>query len=121
MVNVLGDRSVGAFQSPATPGWYEFVCNVSGHFQNGMYGFIAFGENLPSNLTVPSRVGLGGGSISPIDAAVIGAVLLVLVLSFVVWWRRRSAPRMPPPTVRHPRTASTESREVGVDQKKGAG
>lgn len=50
-VNSQGDQSMGVFLSPVSPGWYEFVSNVSGQFQNGMYGFIAFGENLPSNLT----------------------------------------------------------------------
>src|SRR5208282_501646 len=50
LLNGSGEQSIGTFQSPAAPGWYEFVCNVSGHFQSGMYGFIAFGESLPANL-----------------------------------------------------------------------
>jgi uncharacterized cupredoxin-like copper-binding protein len=96
-VNALGDQSVGKFQSPTTPGWYEFVCNVSGHFQDGMYGFIAFGENLPSNLTPPARTGVGGGlTFSPLDAAVIAVVVLALAIGYFLWSRRRSARRIPP-------------------------
>jgi plastocyanin len=95
LVNGSGDQTVGTFHSPSTPGWYEFVCNVSGHFENGMYGFVAFGEDLPSNLTSTPRVGLGGTNITPLDAAVIAAIFLVLVLGLVVWYRRRSARRLP--------------------------
>jgi hypothetical protein len=107
----LGNQSVGKFQSPATPGWYEFVCNVSGHFQDGMYGFIAFGENLPSNLTPPSRTGVGGGlTFSPLDAAVIAVFVLALALVYFVWWRRRSARRMSPASGLHPENRPTEAR-----------
>jgi len=92
LVNYTGDQVVGTFHSPATPGWYEFVCNVSGHFQNGMYGFVAFGENLPANLTHPSRVGLGGG-LDPFDAGLAGVLVLAVVLAMVVLRRRRPPPR----------------------------
>jgi plastocyanin len=101
-VNGPGDQYVGSFRSPATPGWYEFVCNVTGHFQNGMYGFIAFGENLPSNLTPPSRVGVGGGGISTIDGAIIVVVVLGVILGFVLLRRRRSRSRAPPGRVERP-------------------
>jgi len=96
-VNVSGDQVERAFQSPTTAGWYEFVCNVSGHFQNGMYGFIAFGENLPANLSAPSRVALGGGTITPLEAGVVGGVALTFVLGVVLLYRRRSASRSRPP------------------------
>ena len=89
LVNSGGPPSVGSFLSPSTPGWYEFICNVSGHFQNGMYGFIAFGESLPPNLTTPSRVGVGGLDINPYQAVSIGALVLVTVVALVLWWRSR--------------------------------
>jgi plastocyanin len=95
IVNASGDVSVGNFTSPGTPGWYEFVCNVSGHFQSGMYGFIAFGENLPPNLTRTPRVGLGLGSLTPLDLAGLGAFALALVLGLVLWYRYRMAPPRP--------------------------
>ncbi len=96
LLNGSGEQSVGTFQSPVAPGWYEFVCNVSGHFQSGMYGFIAFGESLPANLTPPSRVGLGAGNVSALEAGSILAILLVAGLGLVVWRRRRSPSRMSP-------------------------
>ena len=90
-VNGSGEQSIKNFTSPATPGWYEFVCTISGHFQNGMYGFIAFGEDLPSNLTSPGRVGLGE-SLTLADDVGIGVVALAAVLGLALWWRRRSHP-----------------------------
>ncbi len=91
-VNYSGDVAVGTFHSNATPGWYEFICNVSGHFQNGMIGFIAFGENLPANLTVPSRSSVGG-AINPVEAAASGALLLAVMVGVLAWLRHRSVPR----------------------------
>jgi plastocyanin len=94
-VTAMGDVAMGSFQSRG-PGWYEFVCTTSGHFQSGMYGFIAFGENLPANLTPNSRVGVGGGNIGLIEAASAGAVLVVILIGVVVWRRRRRGHRTPP-------------------------
>ena len=90
--NTSGAQTVATFHSPAIPGWYEFVCLVSGHFQMGMYGFIAFGENLPSNLTAHPRVGLGGALTLPTEA-VIGGSLAALAVAGVLLWRR-SHPRL---------------------------
>ncbi len=45
----------GTFTAPAT-GWYEFVSTEPGQFQVGMYGFIAFGEDLPANLTISPQL-----------------------------------------------------------------
>ena len=60
-----------------------------------MYGFIAFGENLPSNLTVPTRVGLGGTTITPLEGVLIGGTLVVVVIGLAIWLRRRGARRPP--------------------------
>jgi len=54
-INVSGSGTVsGSFTSPG-PGWYEFLSTEAGQFQLGMYGFVAFGENLPANLTTSPR------------------------------------------------------------------
>lgn len=100
-VSYEGDISIGSFTSPAAPGWYEFICNESGHFAEGMYGFIAFGEPVPSNLTLPSH-----GSETPVAGSgvilVLGLVIIVAILAgVVVLRRRRSAYRLPPEEPRH--------------------
>lgn len=92
-VNYTGDQETRTFHSPTAPGWYEFICNVSGHFENGMYGFVAFGEALPSNLTAPSRTGVGGSGFTSIDAAAAGVVGVVLLLAVVFLYRRQQARR----------------------------
>ena len=90
-----GDTNFTTFTSHG-PGWYEFLCATSGHFQLGMYGFVAFGMNLPSNLTGSNRTGVGGGlSFGPVDAAIVGGVIVLLVVGFVALnrWRDRARRR----------------------------
>ena len=41
------------FTIPA-PGVYEYICTISGHFQNGMYGFFYVGVPVPPPPTPPS-------------------------------------------------------------------
>jgi plastocyanin len=91
VLNGAGLENTTQFRTPPTPGWYEFICNESGHFQEGQFGFIAFGEDLPSNLSPPSRVGVGGLSLSPLDEATIGVLLVAFLAVAVVWARRRRA------------------------------
>jgi hypothetical protein len=95
-VNASGPGTVGgSFKSPG-PGWYEFVCLESGHFQSGMYGFIAFGENLPSNLTVSSPSMGPGAAVFIIVGTIAALVVIAIVLGFVVGRRRGSEFEMPP-------------------------
>jgi len=94
-VNVSGPGDVNHtnFISPG-PGWYEFVCTVSGHFALGMYGFVAFGMNLPSNLTPTNRTLLGGGpGFNTTEAIVVGALVVVAAGSYVALHRRRERTR----------------------------
>jgi uncharacterized cupredoxin-like copper-binding protein len=121
-VSALGDQNISTFHSQG-PGWYEFVCTVASHFQEGMYGFIAFGMDLPSNLTLPSRIAIGGSnlSFSPIDAAVLGVLVVAFVLGYAVWRRRRAPPKMPPEPVGRQETASGGAWETGVGRHKGSG
>jgi plastocyanin len=89
-----GDVNVTTFVSPG-PGWYEFICTVSGHFQLGMYGFVAFGMNLPSNLTGNNRTGVGGGlTFSWEDAVIIAVIVVAAVAGYVVLDRRQKRERM---------------------------
>jgi len=83
-VSAQGDINITTFQSPG-PGWYEFICTVSGHFQLGMFGFVAFGMNLPSNLTASNRTGLGGGlTFSLEDGVIIAVVIVAAAVGFVM-------------------------------------
>ena len=85
----------GTFTSPGT-GWYEFVCTEPGHFQSGMYGFIAFGMNLPANLTVSSGTPQPGAALFIIIGTIVSLVVIALVLGFVVGRRQGSMHEMPP-------------------------
>lgn len=93
-----GQMSVHTFHSPDTPGWYEFVCNVTGHFQFGMYGFVAFGENLPTNLILPSHGSSGPRPLSALDLGAVGGSVVVALLLIYFVWRRRTAARRPYPS-----------------------
>lgn len=95
-VNASGTGTFdGKFTSPG-PGWYEFVCLEAGHFESGMYGFIAFGENLPSNLTVSAASTGPGAAVFIIVGTISALVVIAIVLGFVVGRRRGSEFEMPP-------------------------
>lgn len=97
VVNVSGsgDQETKSFTSPG-PGWYEFVCQEAGHFQYGMYGFIAFGMNLPANLTVSATATGPGLAVFIIIGTIVSLVVIAIVLGFVVGQRRGSEFEMPP-------------------------
>jgi hypothetical protein len=92
---------VGNFTSPAA-GWYEFVCNESGHFQEGMYGFIAFGMPLPTNLTVGLTPDGPGAAVFIIVGTIVALTVVAIVLGFVVGRRRGSIHEMPPERLGYP-------------------
>ncbi len=97
-----GDQVTGTFTSPATPGWYEFLCTEAGHFQQGMYGFIAFGMNLPGNLTVSAANTDPGAPVFIIVGTIVSLTVIALVLGFVVGRRRGSTYEMPPERLGYP-------------------
>jgi plastocyanin len=101
-INASGPGTfTGSFQSPAA-GWYEFVCLEAGHFQSGMYGFIAFGENLPANLTVTAAPTGPGAGVFIISGTIVALVVIALVLGFVVGRRKGSELEMPPERLGYP-------------------
>ncbi|MCI4366085.1 MAG: hypothetical protein L3K10_08565 [Thermoplasmata archaeon] len=89
------------FTSPAK-GWYEFVCNESGHFQNGMYGFIAFGESPPSNLSVSAAYDGPGSAVFIIVGTIVVLTVIAIVLGFVVGRRRGALHEMAPERLGYP-------------------
>ena len=90
-----GNTVQKTFESPG-PGWYEFLCMESGHFGNGMYGFIAFGMNLPSNLTITTPSTGPGAAVFIIIGTIVTLTVIALVLGFIVGRRRGSEFEMPP-------------------------
>jgi plastocyanin len=95
------DQVVANFTSPGK-GWYEFICTEPGHFQNGMYGFIAFGEPVPANLSVSSASTDPGPAVFIIVGTIVSLVVIALVLGFVVGRRRGSLYEMPPQRLGYP-------------------
>jgi uncharacterized cupredoxin-like copper-binding protein len=115
-VNVSAPGTVpGSFHSPG-PGWYEFLCTESGHFTLGMYGFIAFGMNLPSNLTVASASEGPGAALFIIIGTIVALVVVTLVLGFVVGKRRGSEMEMPPERLGYAEPPTTEPQPLPPEQ-----
>ncbi len=94
------------FTSPSSPGWYEFLCTVSGHFSLGMYGFIAFGEPVPANLTVSGPSTGVGLPVYIIVGTIVTLTVIAIVLGFVVGRRHGSEHEMPPERVGYPEPPS---------------
>jgi len=112
-LNGSGDQFTGTFQSPAAAGWYEFVCQEPGHFQNGMYGFIAFGEVLPGNVTVTAPDTNPGVAVFIIVGTIVALVVIALVLGFVVGRRRGSTYEMPPERLGYPEPPPSDGSSGG--------
>jgi uncharacterized cupredoxin-like copper-binding protein len=80
------------FTVPA-PGVYEYICTVTGHFQNGMFGFLYVGVPVPAPPPVPST--------AIVDAWVLAgsAILLGIGIAFTAAaaFAGRFPPRSTPP------------------------
>jgi plastocyanin len=103
-----GDQQVGHI-TVAKAGWYEFVCTEPGHFQEGMYGFIAFGMPVPSNLTVSAASTDPGAAVFIIVGTIVSLVVIALVLGFVVGRRRGSSDEMAPQRLGYPEPDEEEA------------
>ena len=103
-----GGYNNSSFTSPKAAGWYEFVCTEPGHFQAGMYGFIAFGENLPANLTLGSGSPGPGLAVFIIIGTIVALTVLAIVLGFIVGQREGSRHEMPPERLGYPEPSSPE-------------
>lgn len=92
----------GSFTSPATAGWYEFVCTESGHFALGMYGFVSFGEALPANLSVTTPSTGPGTSVFIIVGTIVALTVIAIVLGFVIGRRHGAEQEMAPERLGYP-------------------
>ncbi len=98
-LTTLGSKEIN-FTSPAK-GWYEFICTEPGHYQSGMFGFLAFGMDVPSNLS-GATVNTGPGlPVFIITGTIVSLVVIAVVLAFVVG-RRRQGEEMPPERLGYP-------------------
>ncbi|HTT26673.1 MAG TPA: hypothetical protein VMH90_06925, partial [Thermoplasmata archaeon] len=79
-----------------SPGTYEFICNVPGHFTAGMFGFLYVGVPLPPPVIPPSTaivsvwILYSGGGLLGVGGILAAAGLLV-----------GRFPRSPPPSGGH--------------------
>ncbi|MHB1435302.1 MAG: hypothetical protein ACYCPN_05250 [Thermoplasmata archaeon] len=104
LVNALFPSTITSkvinFTSPPK-GWYEFVCLEPGHYQSGMFGFLAFGMAVPSNIS-GATVNTGPGlPVFIITGTIVTLVVIAVVLAFVVG-RRRQGEEMPPERLGYP-------------------
>jgi uncharacterized cupredoxin-like copper-binding protein len=108
LTSTPGQTVPGNFTAPGV-GWYEFVCLQAGHFEEGMYGFIAFGEPLPSNLTVGAGYDGPGAAVFIIVGTIVSLTVIAIVLGFVVGRRRGAQHEMPPERLGYPEPALPSS------------
>jgi plastocyanin len=106
LLNINATSAPGAFtqvfKSPATAGWYEFVCTEPGHFSLGMYGYISFGEPVPPGLVPTSSPTGPGAAVFIIVGTIVSLTVIAIVLGFVVGRRRGAAFEMPPERTGYP-------------------
>ena len=87
--SVPGGAVWANFTIPA-PGVYEYICTISGHFQNGMYGFFYVGVPVPAPPLAPST--------AVVDAGVLLGSALLLGIGVVLTASAALAGRFPPRT-----------------------
>ena len=88
----VGEQHTVTFTPPKV-GYYEFVCEISGHFQLGMYGFLGY-QVAPPN-AAPTSTG-PGTPVFIIGGVIVGLVVLALALGFVIGRREGSKHEMSP-------------------------
>ncbi len=103
-----GNYAYGSFVSPKTAGFVEFVCMEPGHFGYGMYGYIAFGEPVPANLSFASGSPGPGIAVFIIVGTIVTLTVMAIVLGFVFGQRRGSEHEMPPERLGYPEPPTTE-------------
>lgn len=96
-----GEKSKSLTSTPA-PGWYEYICTEPGHFQSGMYGFIAFDAIVPANLTPASGTPGAGAAVFIIVGTIVTLTVIAIVLGFVIGRREGSKHEMPPERLGYP-------------------
>jgi plastocyanin len=94
-----GEKQSTTFTAPPL-GVYEYVCEIAGHFQAGMFGFMGSGVSVgtTTSTSVPTALYYITGGIA-------GLVVLAVVLGFVVGKREGARHEMPPERLGYPEPA----------------
>jgi len=106
--NNTGKTVYQNFTADVAAGYYEFVCLESGHFTLGMWGYVAFGEVLPSNLSFASGLPGPGLAVFIIVGTIVTLTVLAIVLGFVFGQRKGPEHEMPPERLGYPEPSTPE-------------
>ncbi len=110
LVDLTADYQVtkqGSFRSPSSASWFEFLCTEAGHFDQGMFGFIAFGMAVPSNLSLGAPSTGPGLPVFIIVGTIVVLTVLAIVLGFVFGRREGAVHEMPPERLGYPETPAS--------------
>jgi plastocyanin len=102
LVNLMENGTVGekhseTFTAPAY-GEYEYVCNQSGHFLEGMWGQLGSGEPGSGSTAVTGP----GWQVFAIGGGIASLVVATIVLAFIIGARPGSKHEMPPERLGYP-------------------
>ena len=100
MVNgTVNERHSQTFIAPAY-GEYEYICNQSGHFQEGMWGQLGSGEHGSGGAQATGP----GWQVFAIGGGIAGLVVVTIVLAFVIGQRPGRRHEMAPERLGYPET-----------------
>lgn len=89
-------QTVWANFSVSKPGVYQYICEVTGHFANGMTGFLYVGVPVPAAPPAPSTAIVEGWVLAGSGVLLAIGIVLALIASFTGRF-----PRSPPSHGRH--------------------
>jgi plastocyanin len=95
----VGEKHTQTFVAPAY-GEYEYICNQSGHFLEGMFGQLGSGEPGSSSTPITGP----GWQVFAIGGGIAALVVATIVLAFVIGARPGSRHEMPPERLGYPET-----------------
>ena len=96
----VGTQTVVHFNVPKL-GYYEFVCQIPGHFQSGMMGFLGADVTPPG--ASPPNTG-PGAPVFLIAGGIVALIILAIVLGFFFGRRAGAEHEMPPERLGYPET-----------------
>lgn len=103
----VGAVTVVSFTAPTQIGVYQWFCTETGHFADGMEGFLGVDESVtpPSTNTGP------GLPVFIIAGTIVSLVVIAIVLGFVVGRREGTKHEMPPERLGYPEVPAEPPKE----------